>query len=78
MDMMARLPDMADDALANLHANAVRLAGAGNPKQQRAANALLPAIAAEIATRLARKPPKATGGRPRRAKAAAPAVADAG
>jgi len=72
MDMATRIPDMADDALATLHANAVRLADGGTAKQKKAASDLLPAILTELSTRQARKAAKATTSRKRtKAKAAA-------
>jgi len=55
MDLVAKLPGMAEDALANLGANAERLVQTGTPKQKTAATAVLPAIQAEIASRRAAK-----------------------
>lgn len=55
MDLVTKLPGMAEDALANLGANAERLAQTGTPKQKTAATAVLPAIQAEIASRRATK-----------------------
>jgi hypothetical protein len=60
MDLVEKLPSMADDALATLAANAVRLAQVGTPKQQAAAKALLPAVEAEVASRRVEKPVRAT------------------
>jgi hypothetical protein len=51
MDMVTKLPEMSDDALANLRTNAKRLEHSGNPGQRSDAAALLPAVEAEIATR---------------------------
>jgi hypothetical protein len=51
MDMTAKLPGMADDALGNLHANAKRLGAEGTPAQRASASALLPAIEAELSAR---------------------------
>jgi hypothetical protein len=51
MDMIAKLPEMSDDALANLRANAKRLQHNGSPTQQSDASALLPAVEAEIGAR---------------------------
>ena len=51
MDMITRLPEMSDDALANLRTNAKRLEHSGNAGQRSDAAALLPAVEAEIATR---------------------------
>jgi len=55
MDLITKLPDMSDDALANLRTNAKRLQQSGTPAQRSDAAALLPAVEAEIgARRLAR------------------------
>ncbi len=54
-DLVAKLPDMADAALAVLHANAERLEQTGTKAQRAAASALIPAIEAELATRRAAK-----------------------
>jgi len=51
MDMITKLPEMSDDALANLRTNAKRLEHSGNAGQRSDAAALLPAVEAEIATR---------------------------
>ena len=53
------IPQLDDKELSNLRANARRLEGSGTPKQQADAAELLPAIEAELAERLARKPPRA-------------------
>ncbi|HSK40485.1 MAG TPA: hypothetical protein VK943_12030 [Arenibaculum sp.] len=70
--LLEKLPGMADDALGTLGANAERLAQSGTPKRQMQAQAMLPAIQAEIAARRERKaaeaPRRSTGGR-RAAKA---------
>lgn len=67
MTLLEKLPDMADDALGTLGANAERLAASGTPKRQKEAQAMLPAIQAEIAARREQKAAKAprrpTGGR---------------
>jgi hypothetical protein len=55
MDIQAKLPDMTDEALATLGANAERLARLGSPSQKSAASALLPAIDAELGSRRAVK-----------------------
>ena len=55
MDMLAKLPDMPDDALNNLRANAVRLEQTGSAAQRASASALLPAIEAELSARQAAK-----------------------
>lgn len=55
MTLLEKLPDMADDALGTLGANAERLAVSGTPKQMKEALAILPAIQAEITARRERK-----------------------
>lgn len=69
MDMLAKLPEMAEDALTTLGVNAERLVQTGTPKQQKAATALLPAIQAEIAARRVKKLAETSAARPRRKKA---------
>jgi hypothetical protein len=77
MDLLAKLPDMSDDALANLRSNARRLQQSGTPAQRSDATALLPAVEAEIgARRLAKlKVTRSTApkDRPRTPRAAKPA-----
>jgi len=51
MDFLTKLPEMSDDALANLRTNAKRLQHSGTPAQQSDAAALLPAVEAEIGAR---------------------------
>lgn len=51
MDLLTKLPEMSDDALANLRSNAKRLQHSGTPAQQSDAAALLPAVEAEIGAR---------------------------
>lgn len=51
MNLIEKLPGLADDDLGTLVANARRLAQNGTPKQQKAAEAVLPAIQAEVAAR---------------------------
>jgi hypothetical protein len=51
MDLVAKLPEMSDDALANLRTNAKRLQRSGTPAQRSDAAALLPAVEAEIGAR---------------------------
>ena len=51
MDLLTKLPEMSDDALANLRTNARRLQHSGTPTQQSDAAALLPAVEAEIGAR---------------------------
>ena len=54
VDLHDRVPGMTDDALGTLHANAVRLAQSGNERQRASADALMPAIEAELAGRRAK------------------------
>ena len=78
MALADMIPTLDDKALANLRDNAMRLESAGGRQQQQAIEAL-PLIQAELAARLARKPPKKTA-KPRvtkAAKAAAEAAAAA-
>lgn len=69
MDMITKLPEMSDDALANLRTNAKRLEQSGTPAQKTNAAALLPAVEAEIgARRMAKikvKAPRASAAKPR-------------
>jgi len=51
MDFLTKLPEMSDDALANLRSNAKRLQDSGTPAQRSDAAALLPAVEAEIGAR---------------------------
>ena len=51
MDMLTKLPEMSDDALANLRSNAKRLQQSGTPPRRTNAAALLPAVEAEIGAR---------------------------
>jgi hypothetical protein len=51
MDMITKLPEMSDDALANLRTNAKRLQQSGTATQRSDAAALLPAVEAEIGAR---------------------------
>ena len=51
MDLLTKLPEMSDDALANLRTNAKRLQQSGTPAQRTDAAALLPAVEAEIGAR---------------------------
>jgi len=59
MDLLTKLPEMSDDALANLRTNAKRLQNSGTPA------ALLPAVEAEIGARRLAKV-KATRSAPRK------------
>ncbi len=70
------IPALDDQELANLKANAIRLEGAGTPKQKTDAAELMPLIEAELAERLARTPPKPKRAPPKR-KAAAKAEPEA-
>ncbi len=58
MDLIDKLPGMTDDDLGNLTSNAERLAQTGTPKQQHAAQAMLPAIHAEAVRRRDSQPAK--------------------
>lgn len=51
MDLLTKLPEMSDDALANLRTNAKRLQQSGTATQRSDAAALLPAVEAEIGAR---------------------------
>jgi hypothetical protein len=66
VDMIAKLPGMADAALAVLRANAERLGRTGTKAQKSAAAALMPAIEAEIDARRAAKLGKARKATPGR------------
>ena len=79
MDLVEKVPQMTDDALQTLASNARRLVQAGTPAQQTAAQALLPAIDAELASRrtaklatLAKARASALAARPAKRKAAKP------
>jgi len=74
VDLADRVPAMTDDALKNLHANAVRLAQGGNERQRASAAALLPLIESELATRLANAPVKKPRAAPKKKLAAAAAA----
>jgi hypothetical protein len=65
MDLLTKLPEMSDDALANLRTNAKRLQHSGTPAQKTDAAALLPAVEAEIGARRLAKV-KATRSSPRK------------
>jgi hypothetical protein len=62
-DLRGRVPLMADDALASLRVNALRLKETGNAIQRNSATELLPVVDAELADRKEKKkasmPPKA-------------------
>ena len=51
MDILARVPAMADDALGNLIANAERLERSGSKAQRASAADLLPALRVEVEAR---------------------------
>jgi hypothetical protein len=55
MDILIKLPSMAEDALATLKLNAEHWERAGTSAQQNAAANLLPSLNAELATRQATK-----------------------
>ncbi|WP_207459697.1 hypothetical protein [Azospirillum sp. SYSU D00513] len=59
MDLVEKLPAMTDVALSNLQDNATRLSKSGTVKQKAAAEALLPAVQAEITSRIVPKPVRA-------------------
>jgi hypothetical protein len=71
MDMIAKLPEMSDDALVNLRSNAKRLQQSGNPGQRTSAAALLPAVEAEIGARRLAKVKVARSGPPKERTGAA-------
>jgi hypothetical protein len=70
MDLLAKLPEMSDDALANLRTNAKRLQQSGTPAQRTDAAALLPAVEAEIGARRLAKVQATRSARPRAAQPA--------
>lgn len=53
MDLQERIPDFSDKELEALHANAVRLAQSGTPKQRQQAEDLLPLLGAAMEERQA-------------------------
>jgi hypothetical protein len=75
MSMLEKLPEMADEALRNLHANALRLGEAGTAQQRASATALLPAIEAELSARKVAKQERLAEGRRARSKQKAAAAA---
>ena len=75
MSLVEKLPDLADDALRNLHANALRLGEAGTAQQRASATAILPAIEAELSARKAAKLERLAEGRRARSKKAAAVAA---
>jgi hypothetical protein len=58
MAIIDLIPQLDDKELSNLRSNAQRLEGSGTPQQRADAAQLLPAIEAEVAERLSRRPPK--------------------
>ena len=52
MNLIEKLPEMSDEGVLNLLANARRLGSSGTPDQQAASQEALPAIQAEAAKRL--------------------------
>ena len=74
MDMIAKLPEMSDDALANLRTNAKRLQQSGTAAQRSGAADLLPAVEAEIGARRLAKVKATRSAEPKhRARAPRPA-----
>lgn len=71
MTLAERIPGYDDAQLKSLRENALRLEQTGTPTQQAAAADLLPAIDAELETRLAAKPKPAPRKTPVRKKKAA-------
>lgn len=55
VDLRARVPQMADDALTTLLANAQRLRNSGSKQQQNTAADLIPLLEAELSARRAAK-----------------------
>jgi hypothetical protein len=83
MTLVEKIPQMTDEALTNLLANARRLEVDGSPKQQEQATQLLPALEEAHAARKAVKAEAAAAKRaaprkPRAAKVVAEAVDDDG
>jgi len=77
MDLIGKLPGLADEDLSTLGANAMRLAQTGTPKQQKAAQEMLPAIEAEVTARQTRKAAGAPKRAPRAGRKAAAQPSDA-
>ena len=65
MDMITKLPEMSDDALANLRTNAKRLQQKGTASQRSDAAVLLPAVEAEIGARRLAKVKATRSGSPK-------------
>jgi hypothetical protein len=66
-DMLSRLPELPDEALATLRGNAERLSRDGKGQQRAAAAALMPAVLAEISRRAeAKAAAKPKKGKPRK------------
>jgi hypothetical protein len=74
MDLAAKLPAMDEAALSVLRANAERLQRTGTKAQKAAAEALMPAIEAEISARRTAKLSLAKEAAKRRTKRKAPAL----
>lgn len=70
--MVEKLPGLSDDDLGVLMSNAERLVQTGTPKQQTAAQAMLPAIQAEAVRRRDLKPAKRAPRGGRKAAASQP------
>jgi hypothetical protein len=79
MEIDQRIPDLSDKELETLHANAVRLAQSGSPKQRQQAESLLPLLGVAMDERRAAR--AVTDAARRRIgvkrKAAAPAAKEA-
>jgi hypothetical protein len=76
MTLADMIPNLDDKELATLRDNARRLEASGAGRQQQQAAEAMPLIEAELAARLALKPPKKTA-KPRLTKAAKEAAAAA-
>lgn len=74
MDLTAKLPGMDETALSVLRANAERLQRTGTKAQKAAAEALMPALEAEISARRAAKLSLAREAAKRRTKRKNPAL----
>lgn len=76
MTLADMIPNLDDKELATLRDNARRLEASGDGRQQQQAAEAMPLIEAELAARLALKPPKKTA-KPRVTKAAKAKAAEA-
>jgi hypothetical protein len=73
MKLDARIGDLSDKELEDLHGNAIRLAQSGAPAQQAEAERLLPAIGAEVERRMRRRTSAMTEARQKKQEAASAA-----